>query len=265
MLPQDQPGRPGESAPPFELGIASYSYRAFTLDQAIAMTRRVGIRRISLKDMHLPLASSRQEIAAALGKLHEAGVELTACGVVYMTKEADVQQAFAYAKAVGLRLLVGAPDPSLLVAVEAAVRQTGIVLAIHNHGPSDPQFPSPESVYRRIEKLDRRIGLCIDLGHTQRLGLDPAAQVERFFDRVYDLHIKDVSAAAAVGETVEIGRGVMDIPAILRTLVRLQYSGTVHIEFEKDEHDPLPGVAESAGYLRGVLAALGHQREEGAR
>jgi len=241
---------------PFELGIASYSFRAFTLAQALDMTKRLGIRRLCLKDMHLPLTSTQAEIDAVLKMMKDAGVTLTTCGVVYMTKEAEVQRAFAYAKAAGLKMLVGAPDRAMLGAVEEAVRATDISLAIHNHGPTDTQFKSPENVYSAIEKMDKRIGLCIDLGHTQRIGLDPADQVERFIDRVYDLHIKDVTSADASGDTVEIGRGVIDIPKILRTLLRVKYSRTVHIEFEKDEHDPLPGIAESAGYLRGALAVL---------
>jgi sugar phosphate isomerase/epimerase len=67
--------------------------------------------------------------------------------------------------------------------------------------------------------------------------------------------MKDVSAADAKGATVEIGRGVIDTPRLLKTLVRLGYSKTIHFEHEKDEKDPLPGLAESVGYVRGVLAA----------
>ena len=144
----------------------------------------------------------------------------------------------------------------MLGLTEQKVKETGIAIAIHNHGPNDERFPSPESAYRLIAKMDPRVGLCIDVGHTQRLGLDPAVETERFFDRVLDVHIKDVSSPDAKGTTVEIGRGVIDTPKLLRTLVRLGYSKTVHFEHEKDEKNPLPGVAESVGYVRGVLAAL---------
>ncbi len=250
--------RPDKGRPlyPFALGIASYSFRAFTLDQTIAMTKRLGIERLALKDVHMPLTASAGEIAAALAKVRNAGLTLSTCGVVYMTTGEEVGRAFAYAKAAGLRFLVGAPDESLLPAAEKAVKETGISLAIHNHGPTDKRYPSPESIYSLIANMDRRMGLCVDCGHTQRLGLDPSAEIERYFDRVFDLHVKDVSSADAEGATVEIGRGVIDIPRLLGTLRRLGYSGTLHIEFEKDETDPLAGVAESAGYLRGVLAGM---------
>ena len=251
-------GREGrEKTPlPFGLGIASYTFRKFTLEQAIAMTKRAGIGKLALKDVHLPLTSSPQEIAAALAKMKSAGVTLSSCGVVYMKTEAEVERAFAYARSAGLKMIVGCPDMPLLAAAESAVRATDIALAIHNHGPADERFPSPESAYRAVAKMDKRMGLCIDVGHTQRLGLDPSAEAERFFDRLLDVHVKDVTAADATGSSVEIGRGVIDIPGLLKTLERLKYTGTLHIEHEKDENDPLPGVAESAGYLRGVLDTL---------
>jgi sugar phosphate isomerase/epimerase len=70
------------------------------------------------------------------------------------------------------------------------------------------------------------------------------------------VHIKDVSSADSSGSTVEIGSGVIDTPKLIRTLARLKYAGTLHFEHEKDENDPLPGLAESVGYVRGVMAAI---------
>ncbi len=241
---------------PFELGMASYTFRSFPLEQALEMTVRLGIRRITLKDMHLPLKSSAAEIQSALGKISAAGLTLISAGVVYMKTEQEVRDAFVYAKKAGLKFLVGVPEESLLPIAEECVKETDIALAIHNHGPTDTLFPSPESVYTRIAPMDKRMGLCIDIGHTRRLGLDPSAEVERFFDRVLDLHVKDVSSADAKGKTIEMGRGVIDIPKFFATLSRLKYAGTLHFEFEKDQNDPLPGIAESVGYARGVLAAM---------
>jgi inosose dehydratase len=260
LLTQEERGAHEKPQVPFHLGIASYSFRAFTLDQVIEMARRLDIKRLTLKDMHLPLTSTEAEIKHALEKIRTAGLTLSSCGVVYMNKEEDVHRAFAYARAAELDMLVGVPHPSLLDSAENEVKKTNISLAIHNHGPTDERYPSPESVYKFVENRDKRMGLCIDVGHTQRLGVDPAREVERFFDRLLDVHIKDVTRSDAQGDTVEMGRGVVDIPKLLDTLWKLHYPRTLHLEFEKDETDPLPGVAETAGYLRGVLAQMEHSR-----
>ncbi len=241
---------------PFTLGMASYTFRNFTLDQAIAMITRLGLKKVTLKEMHLPLTSSAEEIQAAADKVRQAGLDLDSCGVVYMKTAEEVARAFAYAKAAGMKMIVGGPNPDMLPVAERFVKETDIRLAIHNHGPTDANYPAPADVYRAIAGMDKRIGLCIDIGHTQRIGLDPTAQFTRYFDRALDVHIKDVSASDRGGTTVEIGRGVIDIPKFLREAVRMKYAGTFHFEHEKDQKDPLPGVAESIGYVRGVLATL---------
>ncbi|HTY38446.1 MAG TPA: sugar phosphate isomerase/epimerase [Bacteroidota bacterium] len=241
---------------PFTLGIASYTFRAFPLAQAVSMTKRLGLQRMTLKDMHLPLKSSDAEIKASLSVLQASGITLSSCGVVYMTSEEEVRHAFAYAKLAGIKMMVGAPDEPLLPLAEQMVKETDISLAIHNHGPTDKRYPSPESAYKLVAAMDRRMGLCIDVGHTRRLGLNPAVEAERYFDRLLDIHMKDVSSADAQGSTVECGRGVIDIPGLMKTLLKLNYRGTLHFEHEKDEKDPLPGVAESIGYVKGVLAMI---------
>jgi inosose dehydratase len=250
------------SAPPvgrqpgFELGMASYTLREFDLDQALQMTKRVGLTHICFKDMHLPLDCSPEKIAEVVAKVKDAGLDLYAGGVVYMRNEQQVNQAFDYAKAAGMRIIVGVPNRELLPLVNRKVQKYDIKVAIHNHGPTDKVYPIPATAYELIKDLDKRIGLCNDIGHTTRAGVDVPTCLEAHADRLLDVHMKDVSAATAHGGTVEIGRGVIDIPRVLQTLIKIDYTGIVSFEHEKDGNDPLPGVAESIGYVRGVLRTL---------
>ncbi len=240
----------------FELGMTSYTLRKFDLDPTLKMTNRLALKYICFKDFHLPLNSSPEQIKAVVAKVKDAGINLYGGGVIYMRNEQQVRQGFAYAKAAGMNIIVGVPNHDLLPLVDQMVKEYDIKVAIHNHGPGDNVYPVPETAYELVKNLDRRIGLCIDIGHTMRAGIDPSEPAEKYADRLYDVHIKDVSAATARGSTVEIGRGVIDIPKFLRTLVKIDYAGVVSFEHEKDDNDPLPGVAESVGYVRGVLATI---------
>jgi sugar phosphate isomerase/epimerase len=49
---------------------------------------------------------------------------------------------------------------------------------------------------------------------------------------------------------------VIDLPAMIRTLIDIGYSGYAAFEYEEHPDDPLPGLAESVGYVRGVLDAI---------
>lgn len=238
------------------LGMASYSFRQFGLEETLAMTKRLGLRRIAFKSVHLPLESTEEQIKAVSEKVRQQGLELYGCGVVYMQNEGEVEQAFKYAKTAGMKVIIGAPNLELLDFVNKKAQEFDIRLAIHNHGPDDKLYPTPESVYEKVKNFDTRLGLCLDVGHTQRAGLEPSESARKFALRLYDIHIKDVTASSKEGTSIEVGRGVVDIPKLLTTLLKMNYSGTVALEYEKDEKDPLPGAAESIGYIRGVLAML---------
>jgi inosose dehydratase len=239
-----------------KLGLASYSFHKFNLDQTLAAVKRAGLTHIALKDVHMAMNSTPAELQAIAAKVKAAGLSLYGAGVIYMKNEAEVNRAFEYAKNAGLKMIIGVPSHPLLPLVNKKVQEYDIRLAIHNHGPGDEVYPSPESVYNRIKDLDKRIGLCIDIGHTQRIGLDPAKMALKYADRLYDIHIKDVTGSTKDDKTLEIGRGVIDIPAFLKTLVKINYQGVVAFEYEKDANDPLPGLADSIGYVKGVLRMI---------
>jgi len=245
-----------ENKIPFELGLASYSLREFSLDETLQMCTRLDLKYIALKSMHLPLDSNEAQIKEAVSKVKKGGLNLYGAGVIYMANEEEVDRAFEYAQTAGLKVIIGVPEHNLLPLVEEKVKAYDIKLAIHNHGPGDKRYPSAESAYEKIKNMDLRMGLCLDIGHTQRMGINPAKSARQFMDRLHDVHIKDVDKPAAEGQTIEIGRGVIDIPSFLKVLIEGRYSGKVSFEFEKDGNDPLPGLAESVGYVRGCLDML---------
>jgi len=237
-----------------ETGMAGYSFVNYSLEQTIAMMNRIGIYNLFLKDFHLPLDSSQEKIDEVLEAFKAGGINVYATGVIYMRSEAEVDRAFAYTKKVGVGLLVGVPTYELLAYTEKKVKEYDIKIAIHNHGPEDKLYPGPKDVYDRINKMDKRMGLCLDIGHAVRAGADLAKVVAAYADRLFDLHIKDVNAAKADGKAIELGRGVIDFPAFVKALRAINYKGKCSIEYEKDMKDALPGMAESAGYFRGVMS-----------
>lgn len=238
------------------LGLASYTTRKYSQEETIKMAKRAGLDFMCFKSMHLPLDASMADLKAAGKNVAAGGLELVSGGVIYMKSKEQVDRGFEYAKNAGMSLIVGVPNHDLLEYTNEKIKQYDIAVAIHNHGPGDDVYPSPESIYERIKNLDPRFGICMDIGHTQRIGVDPSAAAKKYFDRLLDIHVKDVNKASADGATVEIGRGIIDIPKLLKTLIDHDYKGVVNFEYEKDQDDPLPGLCESVGYVKGCLAAI---------
>ncbi len=238
----------------FSVGMAGYTFREFTVEKTIEMMKRIGVTNLSLKDFHMPMNSTREQINAVLEKFKIEGINVYTIGVVYMKTQESVDQAFEYAKMAGVKMIVGAPNYELLPYVEKKIKTYDFKMAIHNHGPDNPLYPNATDIWDHVKELDPRIGICIDIGHTTRDGQDPSVDIEKYSKRIYDIHIKDVDKAAKEGKTIEMGRGIIDIPKVVATLRKIKYSGKCSLEFEKDMKDPLAGIAESIGYFKGVMA-----------
>lgn len=255
LLAQKAPASPRPRR--LKVGLASYTLRKFSLDQAIEMCRAMDVHYITLKDVHLPMTATAEQIKAAVAKLAAAGITLMGGGVIYMKNdEAEVRKAFDYAKTAGFPLIVGAPDPDALPLVERFVREYGIPLAIHNHGPEDKSYPAPLDALKLIKDRDRRLGLCMDVGHTVRAGADPVKTVADVGDRLMDLHVKDLRAATDPDSQVEVGKGIVDYPGLIRALHQRGFAGHVALEYEINEDHPETGIRESLAYLRGVADAV---------
>jgi len=243
-----------------KVGMTSYCFREFPLEPSLKILKRLGAGYVSLKDVHLPLASTKEERKKAKERIDKAGLTLMGCGVISLkNNEAEIRRALEYVVDVGAPAAVVAPDPPALPLLSKVLQNFDLRVAIHNHGPEDKKFPAPSDVWDAIQNLDPRIGLCIDVGHTFRTGADPAAAIRKYASRLYDIHLKDVArdpaAPDAKYKNVALGTGVLDVAACLRALVDIRYAHHVALEFEADPENPVAGMAASFGFIRGFLAA----------
>lgn len=238
----------------FPIGFAGYSFVKFDLDQTLQMMKRLQVQYLSVKDFHLPMNSSSSQMETVRKKFADHGITPYTVGVIYMMTKEAVDQAFAYARTFGVNMIVGVPGEQLLPYVEEKVKETNIKLAIHNHGPEDKLYPTPKSIYDRIAKMDKRMGLCIDIGHTFRAGVLPEIAIKQYADRLFDLHIKDEEAMKPDAKTIEIGRGAINFSALLDVLKEIRYAGICSIEYEKEMDNPIVGMAESVGYFKGMMS-----------
>jgi sugar phosphate isomerase/epimerase len=256
------PGRAAPSTGGLKLGVCSYSYtNKMTLAEAIDATKTLGIRAMNIKpEFHLPYDSSPSKIAEARKMLDDAGIQLAGTGTTYLTKmdEGEIRQRFEFNKALGSPLIVIGPTAQTLPLIEKCVKEFNIKVAIHNHGPSDKNFPTPQSALKVIRDMDPRVGLCMDIGHTMRSGVNPADAAKEAGARLLDMHTKDVRKEAN-GQWTAVVPGDGDIPlaALFRQLEKMHYAGYCNLEHElpKDDHR-IANMQASFAYFHGLLAGL---------
>jgi len=201
------------------------------------------------------------EIVLARQQLAAAGLELVGGGMITFETDTDdgVRKYFDYAKAAGMPLMVSTCKAGTLPRVEKFVKQYDIKVAIHNHGPEDPDFPSPYDVLKAVKAMDPRIGLCIDWGHTARTGTDVVRATADAGPRLLDMHAKDLRDLNVAGSQCTVGEGKMPTAEIFRQLEKMNYPGYVNLEYEIEPDNPMPGMQQSFAYMRGVIAGLAKQ------
>jgi sugar phosphate isomerase/epimerase len=240
----------------FEIGVASWGLRKLSFEEVIQAMKDMQLANISLKNVHLPYKLSKRELKNRIRKMRNEGLKPYAPGVVYMRSKDEADMSFEYTKNADLDMIVGVPYYEILDHVELLIKTYNIEVAIHCHGPDNLPFPSPEDAYKRLEGRDDRFGICVDLAHVIRSGMDPVEQLYIVKDRLKDVHIWDVSEANKDGKAVRPGRGKMDFKKIIAALSDIGYSGSVSIEYGSEAENPVPAYIETKGYINGVLAGL---------
>ena len=155
----------------------------------------------------------------------------------------------------------------------AVARDHGLSAVLHPHVGTYVEFA--DEIDRAMADLGPgHIGLCVDTGHSLFAGVDPAALIDRYPDRVRYLHLKDVdrnrlqrvrdqaldfNAAVRAGVFVPLGRGHVDFIGVKSALDRAGYTGMASVEQDADlddPGDPSANAAASLAFLRRVgLAA----------
>ncbi len=260
---------------PFKLGFAGYTFHRCTLDETLAAMQSLDVHNLCIKDFHLPYKSTAAEIRAFHRKCADHGVTGYGVGPIYFTKD-EARRYFDYAKAVGVKVLVAVPYEQRMVdgrkqrcasracceAIDGLCREYDIRVAIHNHGPDIPHcFPTGDSAFEMVKDLDPRVGLCLDIGHNFRAGLDPAASIRKLHSRIFDLHIKNVKFDPRKNLAVPMPRGDMDMWSVVQALCDVKYTGCCSLEYESFPGKGVkPGakmadIAESIGYFKGLMKA----------
>jgi sugar phosphate isomerase/epimerase len=243
----------------FKLGVASYSLREFQRDLAIRMVRDLKTPYVSVKDVHLAVTGAPADWQRARREFEKGGLKIVSGGAIYFQTDdlEDTRRKFEYAKACGMPLIVAGPPRTGLAVMEKFAKEYDIKVAVHNHGPEDKNFPTPQSVLELVRDMDPRMGLCMDLGHSARAGADVVASIAQAGPRLLDIHIKDLlELGSPSARQCDVGDGAMPVPAIFRQLKKIGYTGCVNLEYEINGDNPIPGMERSFSYMRGVLAGI---------
>lgn len=243
------------------IGCQAYSFRLFTLSEAIENTAKAGGKVIELYpgqklSKENPVAfnhASPAELRSTVKeKLAKHGVIAVAYGVVGLPKnEAESRKVFEFAKEMGIRVINSEPSADAFDTIEKLVKEFDIKVGIHNHPKreKDPNYKhwDPNWVLEQVKSRDKRIGACADTGHWIRSGLKPVDCLKILDGRVVSSHLKDLGEKK---HDVPFGTGSADIAAVLAEFSRQNMDGPVSIEYEHNWEKSLPEITACVDFVK---------------
>jgi sugar phosphate isomerase/epimerase len=232
----------------FTLGVQSYTFREFDLEPALKRTQDLGLHYAEFYQKHAPLDAKPEQIKLILKLCDSYGIKPVAWGVQRFTKNNDAnKRVFEFGKALGVKAFSADPDPDSFDSLDKLCDEYKIAIAIHPHGPAGGgklhRWYSAEIIMKAVKDHHALIGSCLDTGHLIRsaqLGekLDPAQQVLVMGARNFGMHLKDHDNDKKTD--VPFGKGVLDVPAVLKALREVKFTGHIAIEYEANPKDPMP-------------------------
>lgn len=258
LAPLGRRAKAAAAAGSLNLGVQLYSLRGYKVDEALGHARDLGFKIVEFYSGMYPLDSDAAAIDAMKKKLAGLGLTISAHGVNRFTKDAAAnRKIFEFAKAAGIRTLGADPDPDSFASLDELVKEFDIRVAIHNHGPTH-RYNKAIDVLQAVEKHDPRIGACADLGHYLRSGERPVEVIRLLKGRLYGIHLKDFAEMQDKTKGVILGKGHINVPAVMAALVAADFpaDGALSIEYEENPQNPLADIKACEQAAREAIAGL---------
>ncbi|MEP4076886.1 sugar phosphate isomerase/epimerase family protein [Haloferula sp.] len=247
------------SAAGFAISVQCWSFRKFTLFEAIEKSAAAGASAVeiypgqkiggTIGDVKVDPSMPDDQVAAILDHCAEHHITPANYGVTDVPKdEAKARGLFEFAKKLGL---YGITTESLesLDTLEKLAKEFDIKVCFHNH-PKPTKLWNPDKIWKAIEGRDERIGFCADIGHWATSGLVPLEVIRNIAPRVHAFHMKDRAEVGKWTHDRPFGTGIIDNIAILDEVRKHGFAGNVSIEYEHNWDVSQPEIAQCVGYLR---------------
>jgi sugar phosphate isomerase/epimerase len=248
----------------WNIGLQLYTFRLFTFHDAIAKADSCGIKRVqaysgqdlggSWTGKFGPEMDAAQR-QAVKDYVASKGITIDSYGVVGAEDLEGWINLFAFAKDMGIPLIVSEPKTEQWNFIDSLAGVNNMRVAIHDH-PRPNRYWHPDSVVAAMQGRPN-IGACADVGHWARSGLKPEDCLKILNGRIWNVHFKDVVTfdKTDARDTMP-GQGVINFPAVFQELKRQNYKGTFSIEHESNWENNAGDVIEIVKFYHDQVKGL---------
>lgn len=242
----------------WRLGSQAYTFRMYSLEETLAKMKSIGLKYVELYPGQkitkqgtatTTFTASAEDRALIKKLLKDNGITPICYGVVSGKNEEEWKAIFEFAKEIGIEHITTEPPMNQLEIVDKLCNQYKIRAALHNH-PVPSIYWHPSIILDQLKGRSNMIGVCGDIGHWVRSGLDPVTCIKELKGRLIAFHVKDLTVfGSKTAHDVPWGTGVSNIAGVLNELKQQGFKGYFSAEYEYQWDNNLPLVQESAQYF----------------
>lgn len=241
-----------------QMGVALYSFNRFSFADAIEKADSAGVNYVEGFSFHKlgkefnensMSSMSEEDIGNMRQMLKKNNIKMQSMYVSGAKNEDDWKYYFELAKKMKMQYLVCEPEKESWDMLDSLAGLYQIKIAIHEHAKGKSIYWHPDSVLKAL-KNHPNFGVCADLGHWARSGLNPSECLKKLEGHILGVHLKDIHESNNT-EAIDVivGTGVIDFPSVVDELKRQRFNGIVHVECEHKMENNLPDVIEAIRYF----------------
>jgi sugar phosphate isomerase/epimerase len=245
----------------WRLAAQAYTFRLFTFAETLEKLNELGLKYVEMYpgqvigggiegNTHYSMDTRTQARLKAL--LESKGIELVNYGVAGANTREEWVMLFRFARDMGIETIAINPQAKFIDLIEELCEEYDIRVAIHNHPKPASNYWSPDLALAALAGRSRKMGICADLGHWGRSGVDPLEAIKISEGRIISIHGKDLNSFARNSHDVPWGAGVCNMAGIMHELKRQGFKGVFSIEYEHNWENSVPEIAESIAYFNRV-------------
>ena len=247
-----------------EVGVQSYTFRAFSIDKMIEAMVSIGLANVELWDGHLnPGKASEADFKAIKKRFDDAGIRVGAYCVNFPVDSKDdyLDRGFNGALLLGTKVMTASVKKPIVPRLSDWCQKYKIKLGLHNHwfgyrgfkGDRSQEFETPDDFMNALKGSSDYLSINLDIGHFYAAGYDPVSFIRDHYPRIVSLHIKDRDKDAEHTQK-RFGDGSTPIVETMKLLKKIKFKYVANIEYEPEMADPTEGTRTAFDYLKHALS-----------
>lgn len=255
-----------DPAKDWKFGIALWTFHTVDFPQSLDKVDSAGLKYIEPNTFHKAGPELKDSI---IGQLSPAGIEKLKsmiankgliCESLYIVGDSTLKswvKQFDVAKQLGVKYVTTEPPLNMWDAIDSLAGAYGMKVAIHEHWKGFSHYWNPDTTLMAL-KGHPNFGVCADLGHWPKSGIDPLDAVKKLSGHIIGIHLKDIAAYNDPKLLdVPVGTGVVKFPEIFEELKKQNFNGYIYIERDAEEQPSnLPSVIAEIKYYNDQIGKL---------